>query len=139
MRPSHLEIYEKRKNFLLYQWIKNKIKGLSIGDHLYNKGIRTVIIYGAGDLGELLYEELKISELTVKYFVDRNADKYREKNLATTEIYRWENKPMEKVDAIIISILADDNEITQMCNKDVKEVYSLEELVYKIGEEAWKN
>lgn len=60
--------------FLLnLQWMTNLQGKKSIADYLWDKGYRRVAIYGMSDLGKALMNELKESELTLEYVIDRNA------------------------------------------------------------------
>lgn len=60
--------------FLLnLQWMTNLQGKKNIADYLWDKGYRRVAIYGMSDLGKALMNELKESELTLEYVIDRNA------------------------------------------------------------------
>ena len=61
---------------VIEQWLMNKICHKEIGEYLKNSyKIQTVAIYGAGKLGEFLYDDLvNNSDIKVEYFIDKNAD-----------------------------------------------------------------
>ena len=59
---------------MLKRWMENRNAGKTFADYIHEYGYRTLGIYDAGELGRLLYEEIKDSDITVKYFVDRNAE-----------------------------------------------------------------
>ena len=62
-----------RENFLaLKRWLENRNANKTLVDYFHRYGYKTIAIYGAGDLGRLLYEEIKNSDIQVKYFIDRN-------------------------------------------------------------------
>lgn len=58
------------------QWLCNKIYRKEIGEYLLAElYLRSIAIYGAGRMGEFLYDDLVgYKELSVEYFIDKNAD-----------------------------------------------------------------
>ena len=60
----------------LMKWLKNKISGKSLGQRLLEMDISKVAIYGANELGKMVYNDIKESSVLVECFVDKNADKY---------------------------------------------------------------
>lgn len=87
---------------MLKRWMENRNAGKTFADYIHEYGYRTLGIYDAGELGRLLYEEIKDSDITVKYFVDRNAE-----GLGKIEEIPVVSLPqiaeMEEVDALIVS------------------------------------
>lgn len=59
---------------LLKRWLENRNNGLTFDDYLKKCGYLSVVIFDAGEIGRLLYEELKNTEIEVKCFYDRNAE-----------------------------------------------------------------
>lgn len=57
---------------LAYQWIQMRQKGKKVEAYLKNCHIHTAAIYGMGDMGKILYEELKDSGIEVAYGIDKN-------------------------------------------------------------------
>ena len=60
----------------LMKWLKNKISGKSLGQRLLEMDISKVAIYGANELGKMVYNDIKESGVLEECFVDKNADKY---------------------------------------------------------------
>lgn len=63
------------KNYmLLIEWLSWKNQGKSVSEWLLRHGIKTIAIYGMGELGNRLYEELKNSngEIKMVYAVDKD-------------------------------------------------------------------
>lgn len=60
----------------LMKWLKNKINGKSLGQRLLEMDISKVAIYGANELGKMVYNDIKESDVRVECFVDKNVDKY---------------------------------------------------------------
>lgn len=60
--------------FLLYNnWLKIKLAGGSIREYVEKEGYKSVAIYGMSHVGERLLEELKGSDVEIKYAIDRRA------------------------------------------------------------------
>ena len=58
---------------MLNQWLILKQEGKSLAEYFKKNDYKTVAIYGMGEMGNRLYDELKDSEIEVKYAVDQNA------------------------------------------------------------------
>ena len=59
------------------RWLENRNVGKTFADYLTEYGFKTIAIFDAGEIGQLLYAEVKNSEIEVKYFIDRNAEGIR--------------------------------------------------------------
>lgn len=64
------------KHFLLYQtmckWLSIKQSQLNIATYLKSNGYNNIAIYGMSYIGELLFKELKDSDVKVEYVIDQN-------------------------------------------------------------------
>lgn len=117
---------------MLKRWMENRNAGKTFVDYFQEYGYKTLGIYDAGELGRLLYEEIKDSDLTVCYFADRNAE-----GLGTIEgipvIYPSQIPQMEKVDVLVISPIVDYEAVCQALVEEAPELQtlSLKEAVYE--------
>lgn len=113
---------------MLNQWLSLKNEGKSLEKYFIDNGYRTIAIYGMGEMGNRLYEELKNSGITVKYAIDKEADNtYSELEVVDM------NDDLEEVDAIIISAVFAFDEIREELSAKVDyPVISLEDVVYEI-------
>lgn len=117
---------------MLKRWMENRNAGKTFVDYLHEYGYKTLGIYDAGELGRLLYEEIKASDLKVRYFVDRNAE-----GLKAIEgipvIYLSEISKMEEVDVLIISPIVDYEAVCQILSEEAPKLQtlSLKEAVYE--------
>ena len=70
-------IQQKRLSMFAYvnKWLQLKLKGISLADYLQSMNIFKVAIYGMGQMGLNLYEELKNTDLSVECFIDRDANR----------------------------------------------------------------
>lgn len=66
--------YENDGFITMKRWLENRNKGKTFEDYFKQCGFTSISIYGAGDMGRLLYAEVKNSDIKIKYFVDRNAE-----------------------------------------------------------------
>ena len=70
---NNSKVYKFKSYYnLLNKWLLLLHDGKKIEIYLKNKGYKTIAIYGMGEIGNRLYEELKDSEIEVKYAIDKN-------------------------------------------------------------------
>lgn len=113
---------------MLNQWLILKQEGKSLKDYFNSYGYKTVAIYGMGEMGNRLYEELKGTEIEVKYAVDQNAaSTYSELDVLEKE------DDFEKVDVMIVTATFAFDEIeAEIADKVDFPIVSLEDVVYEI-------
>ena len=115
--------------YLLNQWLALKNDGKSVETFFVNKGIKSIAIYGMGELGNRLYEELKDrKEVEVRYAIDKNADNtYSEVSIVTIE------DELKEVDAIIITAIFDFDPIVEELSSVVDyALVSLEDVIFEV-------
>ncbi len=112
---------------MLNQWLVLKQEGKSLEKYFTDNGYKTVAIYGMGEMGNRLYDELKGTSVTVKYAVDKNAaSTYSELDVIDPE------DDFEEVDAIVVSAIFAFDEIEEMLSDKVDfPIVSLEDVVYE--------
>ena len=111
---------------VLNNWLKIKNMNRSFQTFFDCNYIKTVAIYGMGELGKRLYEELKLLNVDVLYGIDKNA-----KNLIIDglDIITLEDS-LPKVDIIIITPVHYFEEIEKdILKKGDYNLVSLEEMV----------
>lgn len=93
----HKLYYELTNN-----WLKNKNQGKNVSTYFKNNKIDSIAIYGMGELGMRLYEEVLETDIKVKYFIDKNIKEIS--SILDISVVGIEKiKSMEKVDAIIVT------------------------------------
>ena len=112
------------KLLVLLKWVDVYQNSLKIGDYLWQKGIKTIAIYGMGYLGRLLLNELKNSNVQVQYGIDRRAG-----NIVTSIPVVKLDEVKEEVDLIIITAPVRYNELRPYLNFDM---VSLEDLLVEM-------
>lgn len=115
------------------KWMENRNSGKILDKYFEDYGYKSIAIYGAGDIGRLLYDEIKGSSVSVKYWIDRNGEGLREVN-GINVLTLEEMTSAEIVDAIVITPLGNYDEI----NRDLVRIrpdiatISLQEAVYEL-------
>lgn len=114
------------------RWLENRNQNKTFGDYFRRYGYQTIAIYGVGDLGRLLYEEIRETDIAVKYFVDRNAEGIHEVD-GIPVITISEISGMEDVDALIITPIGNYDAICRTLARQAPEMrtLSLREAVYE--------
>lgn len=118
---------------VLKKWMENRNAGKDFATYFSTYGYRKIAIYGAGDVGRLLYYELKDSDIRVLYYIDRNAE-----GLGKVEgipvITAEEIKNAEAVDGIVVSPVGSYQEICELLTRLVPEIptISLKDAVYEV-------
>lgn len=123
---NNLELIKYKSYFrILNQWMILKENNISLARILARKGYQKVAIYGMGFMGKHLYEELKNSEITIDYAIDKNAMMMRH-SLLILEL----KDDFPPVDAIIVTATFDyDNIALFLKKKTSSPIISLEEII----------
>lgn len=119
---------------VLYKWMYCDIYNRTVEEELRKNGIQSVAIYGAGDLGSILWNKLKESTIRVECFVDKYslALKYGVDDIAVIRPEELKNR--SDIDLIIITALG----AVDAIRRDLKEVkntipvISLEDIIMKM-------
>ncbi len=117
---------------MLKRWMENRNAGKTFADYFHECGYRTIGICDAGEIGRLLYEEIKNSDIVVRYFADRNAEGLR--MIDKVPVVPLSRIPdMEEVDVLVISPIMDyDAVCSLLAEKDPAiRTLSLKEAVYE--------
>ena len=77
--------------------LRNKKR--TVAEYFENRNIKNVAICGLGRLGLCLYEELKNSNIHVKYAIDDKAESFSYLNLRVVSL----ESNLEAVDAIVVT------------------------------------
>lgn len=114
---------------MLNQWLLLKQEGKSLEKYFIDNGYKTVAIYGMGEMGNRLYDELKDSDVVeVKYAIDQNAaDTYVEIDVRDIDDH------LEEVDVIVVTATFAFEEIKESLDKKISyPIVSLEDVVYEV-------
>lgn len=123
MSDKHLKL------MLLYdQWMITKQEGKSIVEYFHKNRIESIAIYGMSYLGERLLDELRDSDIKVRYAIDQNAGNI----YADVDVFLPCDE-MPLVDAVIVTPVYYFYEIQEMLLSKVDyKIISLEDLLSEI-------
>lgn len=111
---------------ILNRWLILKQEEKSLQKYFLYNGYKNIAIYGMGELGNRLYDELKNSDVKVKYAMDTNySGEYAELDIKGFE------DDLPKVDIIVVTAIFAYDEIENKLRNVVDyKVISLEDVVY---------
>lgn len=114
---------------ILNQWLIVKQKGNNLEKYFEENQIHKIAIYGMGQLGWRLYDELQNTGIEIAYVIDQNAVINTHSDLI---VYETEDD-LPEVDAIIVTAVFAFDEIQQKLSGQISyPILSLEEVVYAI-------
>lgn len=124
------EKISKFKNYynMLNQWLSIKQKDQSLEVYFKDNGYKTIAIYGLGEMGYRLYDELKNSSIQILYAIDQKAeDIYSEIDIVGKE------DDFKSVDVIVVSATFAYEEIKkELEQKTDITIISLEDVIFSI-------
>lgn len=110
------------------QWLQIRQEGKTLVEYFTRNGFKTVAVYGMKELGERLCDELKGSDVTVKYAIDKNADA-----IYTDVDVVMPDEELAPVDVIVVTAITYFDEIEEMlCEKVDCPIVSLEDILYEM-------
>lgn len=126
LRSGHVKVHELYMAF--DRWLQIRQQGKSLVEYFTKNGYKTVAVYGMKELGERLCDELKGSDVTVSYAIDKNADAiYADMDVVTPD------EELAPVDVIVVTAITYFDEIEEMlCEKVDCPVISLEDILYEM-------
>lgn len=116
----------------LKRWLENRNNNLSFVDYFHEYQCSTIAIFDAGEIGRLLYEEIKGSDIKVAFFIDRNAEGIHNiDGIPVIPINKIAKQP--EVDIIVVSPVYNYEEVLRLfmeVNKELRSI-ALKEAVYE--------
>ena len=113
---------------LLNQWLALKQQGKSLEMYFLENQYKTIIIYGMGEIGNRLYEELKNSRIEIKYAIDKKVIiEYDD-----LEIMELSNS-MEQADVVVVTAIFAFDEIKKSIEDKFQcDIISLEDVIFEL-------
>ena len=132
MKNQKMQSYNYLARFLtMCQWIAVKQKGKDIVAWLQENNIKRIAIYGMGQEGDLLINELKGTEIEIVFGIDRNPNRIAcgdVRIVAVEEIHK-----MPSVDAIVVSFVSAFYEMREELRKQTNaRIVSLHDVLYEM-------
>lgn len=113
---------------LLNQWFALKQEGKTLEQYFVNNSYKTVAIYGMGEMGLRLYEDLKNSgEIEIKYAIDQGVALCEEIEVLSMD------DPLPDVDVVVVTATFAFEEIAEKLEQRIDcAIVSLEDVIYEI-------
>lgn len=123
MSDKHLALF-----LMMNQWVKVKQEGKNLSAYFDKNGYKEIAVYGMSYAGETLIDELKDTDVSIAYAIDRNADSlYADVDVVTMK------DELAKVDAIVVTAITFFDEIEeQLLEKVDCPIISLEDILYEM-------
>ena len=135
IKNTEIELLSKKVNkFKCYyntlnEWMIQKNNNMKLEEYFIRMGYQTIAIYGWGELGKRLYEDIKHSSINVKYVIDRAIGV-----INSEPIILDSTMDLTEVDAIIVSAIYEFDEIAIELKDNTKSpIISLEVIIFSIG------
>lgn len=125
-----------KKYYQLYnKWLENNEKGINIAEKLKKHGYNKIAIYGNGEIGNRLYEQLKKTEVDVLFFIDKSSSDIEMINKENIEIKALNSLVSNDkcLDCIIVTPIHEFEQIKkEMEIMEIKHIpiISIEDIVY---------
>lgn len=113
---------------ILNQWIILTHEGKNIEEFFIKNDLQKIAIYGMGEIGNRLFEELKESNVTVKYSIDKNAGS----TYSELEVHSLEDE-LDEVDAVIVTTAFVFDEVRDKLEGKLNcPIISIEDVVFEL-------
>lgn len=113
-------------SMILNDWLKSKYEHKNICEYLQKASMKKAAVYGMGNLGKRMCDELQENGIEVDYAIDRRGGgSYKGIKI------RKLTESLDKVDVVIVTVFAQTAEIEKDIRKAVDSpVISMEKLLY---------
>lgn len=113
------------KKNIFDQWLALKQAGFNLDKYFENRGYKKIVIYGYGDLGNHLINELRRSEVEIKAIIDRDT-RYEYQRIPVINLEELSND----IDVVIVCAVTYYSQVREMILKKVSvDVISIEDVL----------
>lgn len=111
--------------YMLNQWLILKQQGKKLSTYFEENNYKNIAIYGVGEMGNRLYDELKDSSVCIQFAIDKEDNKYMEVEVKSPE------DDLDRVDVIVVSAIFAFEDIKEKISSNVScPVVSLEDIIF---------
>lgn len=125
----HFKIMSEKhfKMFLLMNhWVRTKQEGKEVIKFFYENNIESIAIYGMNYIGQTLLNELKESQVKVKYGIDKKPENI----YSDIKIYT-PSKNLPTVDAVVVTSIFYYNSVEKELRRQMQcKILSIEDIIY---------
>ncbi len=112
---------------LMEHWMRIKQRGESLEKYFNAYGYKRIAIYGMAEIGRLLLDELKNTDIEIVYGIDKNPNATDRIDIIAPE------DDLPEVDVIVVTAIAYFDEIEELLSKNSDiPVISMESVVYEV-------
>ena len=120
LSSKHLSLY-----ILMKRWLEMKKHGYKLERFFLDRGFNRISIYGMGDVGEMLVEELKDSDISIEYGIDR-----RDLDSKGIRVIKPEDM-FETVDIVVVTAIGDFEAVYDLISQKVNcPILSIEDILF---------
>lgn len=114
---------------MLNQWIINLHENKTVKKYFIENGYKEIAIYGMGEMGNRLYEELiDCDGIEIKYAIDKNAGA----TFSKIDVFDLDDN-LPEVDLIVVSAIFEFDEIKKELSSKLNcPIVSLENVIYSL-------
>lgn len=122
----------KLKWEVMYRWRRLSDKGVKISEYFNRNRISKLVIYGCGEIGELLINELYNDEtIQIAHIIDKNKRGFNYKDIPIFSMLQTED-----IDAIVVTPVLIKEQVEKYLNlQNAIKLITIDELI----EEEWKH
>lgn len=123
MSDKHLSLF-----LMMNQWVKVKQEGKKLADYFVSNGYHKIAVYGMSYAGETLLDELKDTDVTVVYAIDKNAGSI----YADVDVFSMDDD-LGEADAVVVTAITFFDEIEEKLSEKMDcPIISLEDILYEV-------
>lgn len=123
MSDKHLSLF-----LMMNQWVKVKQEGKKLADYFVSNGYHKIAVYGMSYAGETLLDELKDTDVTVVYAIDKNAGSI----YADVDVFFMDDD-LGEADAVVVTAITFFDEIEEKLSEKMDcPIISLEDILYEV-------
>ena len=127
-KEKKINKYKQYYDTLNY-WMETKTSGKEFMNYFQKNNVKNIVIYGMGELGSRLYEQLEGEDINIFYAIDRNPVS----SYANLDVVGEARGEAEKVDLVIVTPIFDFDNIRDELQKYFScEIISLEDIIYSM-------
>lgn len=129
-----MKLYEAKKlsskHYALYvlmkRWFDLRNQGKDLGSFFRKRGFNQIAIYGMGEVGKRLAQELRNGPITIQYGIDRQ-DVQSENGLRIIK----PDQPFDDVDLLVVTVVGDCEDIFELLSRKVScPIVSIEDVIF---------
>lgn len=123
MSEKHLALF-----LMMNQWVKVKQEGKNLSSYFERNGYKKIAVYGMSYAGATLLNELRNSETSIEYGIDKKADSF----YADIDIVSI-NDDLRQVDAVVVTPITFFDEIEEELSQKLScPILSLEDILHEV-------